>query len=158
MSQNLLSLQFSPEQLAAIDAALASLESSLAGLIALTPDQRRALTKMGPKSEAFCRQTLTVLSQNTQVVPPSVNLAEAQADLATLDALRPRLARLERLTERANDTDAALGSDVMALALEGYALLKFAGKNQGLEGLRKDLSARFARSSGKPEATPTTDS
>jgi hypothetical protein len=158
MSQNLLSLQFSPEQLAAIDAALASLESSLAGLIALTPDQRRALIKMGPKSEAFCRQTLTVLGQNTQVVPPSVNLTEAQADLATLDALRPRLARLERLTERANDTDAALGSDVMALALEGYALLKFAGKNQGLEGLRKDLSARFARSGGKPEAAPTTDS
>lgn len=158
MSQNLLSLQFSPEQLAAIDAALASLESALAGLIALTPDQRRALTKMGPKSEAFCRQTLTVLSQNTQIIPPSVNLTEAQADLATLDALRPRLARLERLTERANDTDAALGSDVMALALEGYALLKFAGKNQGLEGLRKDLSARFARSGGKPEATQTTES
>ncbi|TXI49877.1 MAG: hypothetical protein E6Q50_06035 [Lysobacter sp.] len=154
MSQNLLSLQFSDQQLAAIDAALTSLESALAGLIALTPDQRRAMTKMGPKSEAFCRQTLTVLSQNPQVIPPSVNLAEAQADLAALDALRPRLARLERLTERAGDTDAALGGDVMSFALEGYALLKFAGKNQGLEGLRKELSARFARSSGKAEGTP----
>jgi hypothetical protein len=156
MGQNLLSLQLSPEQLTAIDTALPTVESSLSGLIALTPDQRRALTKMGPKSEAFCRQTLTVLSQNPQVIPPSVNLAEAQADLVALDALRPRLARLARLSERADDTDAALGSDVMAFALEGYALLKFAGKNQGLEGLRKELSARFARSGGKGESTPST--
>lgn len=58
MSQNLLSLQFTDQQLAAIDAALTSLESALSGLIALTPDQRRAMTKMGPKSEAFCRQGL----------------------------------------------------------------------------------------------------
>lgn len=35
------------------------------------------------------------------------------------------------------------------LSLEGYALLKVAGKNQGLEGLRKELSARFAKSGGK---------
>lgn len=58
MRQNLLSLQFSDQQPAAIDVALASLESALSGLIALTPDRRRAMTKMGPKSEAFCRQSL----------------------------------------------------------------------------------------------------
>ena len=34
----------------------------------------------------------------------------------------------------------------MSLSLEGYALLKVAGKNQGLEALRKDLSSRFTRS------------
>lgn len=38
----------------------------------------------------------------------------------------------------------------MSFALEGYALLKVAGKNQCLEGLCKDLSARFARG---PKAT-----
>ena len=109
---------------------------------------------MGPKSEAFCRQTLTVLAQNPQVIPPSIDLAEAQADLTALERLRPRLARLQRLNERAEDTDDALGSDVMAFALEGYALLKVAGRNQGLEGLRKELSARFAKSSAKPDTPP----
>ena len=62
--------------------------------------------------------------------------------------LNPSLVRLQRLTERAEATDEALGSDVMSTALEGYALLKVAGKNQGLEGLRKDLSARFAKQGG----------
>ncbi len=135
MSQNLLSLNFTDAQLADIDNALSALESGLQQLIALTVDQRRGLTRMGPKSETFCRQTLTVLTQNPQVIPPSIDLAEAQADLAALDRLRPRLARLQRLAERGQDSEDALGSDVMTFSLEGYALLKVAGRNQGLEGV-----------------------
>ena len=94
MSQNLLSLQFTSAQLADVDAALAALENALAGLVSLTADQRRSLVRMGPKSEPFCRQTTTVLAQNPQVIPLSLSLAEAQSDLAALDALRPRLTRL----------------------------------------------------------------
>jgi len=153
MSQNLLSLQFTPAQLADVDNALAALENALTGLVSLTADQRRSLVRMGPKSEAFCRQTTTVLAQNPQVIPPSLSLAEAQSDLAALDALRPRLTRLQRLTERAQDTDEALGSDLMSFALEGYALLKVSGRNQGLEGLRGELSSRFAKSRAKGETT-----
>ncbi len=152
MSQNLLSLNVTDEQLIAVDNALTALEAALSGLISLTVDQRKGLSRMGPKSEAFCRQTLMVLAQNPQVIPPSINLAEAQADLTALDRLRPRLARLQRLNERAQDTDDALGSDVMSFSLEGYALLSVAGRNQGLEGLRKELSARFAKTSAKPPA------
>lgn len=39
----------------------------------------------------------------------------------------------------------------MSCALEGYALLKVSGKNQGLEGLRRELSGRFAKRSRAPE-------
>lgn len=155
MSQNLLSLSFDDQQLARIDNALAALETELQGLISLTPDQRKSLYRMGPKSEAFCRQTLTVLGENPQVIPPSLDLADAQADLAVLDQLRPRLARLQRLSERWEDSQDALGSDVMSFALEGYALLKVSGRNQGLEGLRKALSTRFARPSKKAAAAST---
>jgi hypothetical protein len=42
----------------------------------------------------------------------------------------------------------------MSFALEGYALLKVAGRNQGLEGLRKELSTRFSRS---PRAAATAE-
>ena len=93
MSQNLLSLTLSDEQLRAVDDALTALETSLTSLISLTPEQRRALNRMGPKSENFCRQTMTVLEQNPQVLPPSVDLQEAKAGLAALGKLRPRLAR-----------------------------------------------------------------
>lgn len=38
----------------------------------------------------------------------------------------------------------------MSIALEGYGLLKVSGRNQGLEGLRKELSSRFARQPSRP--------
>jgi hypothetical protein len=154
VSQNLVSLVLTDEQLSAIDGALATLEQNLSGLLALTPEQRRSLAKMGEKSEVFCRQTLKLLVQNPQVVPPSLNVGEAQADLAAFDQLGTFLMRLQRLGERAQDTSTALGSDLMQFALEGYGLLRVSGKNQGLEELRRDLSSRFSRSAARAPATP----
>ena len=145
MSQNIISLDLSDAQLSIALDALTALEGALTGLISLDADERRRLTKMGQKSEVFCRQALSVLAQNSQIVPPSLNLREAQADLGALDRLRPVLDRLQRLAERGSDTEMALGSDVMDVALEGYGLLKVSGKNQGLDGLRKELSSRWAK-------------
>jgi len=146
-SQNLVSISLTDAQLSAVDQSLTDLETQLVDLIAMNAAQRKGLTRMGDKSESFCRQTLNVLAQNPQVVPPSIGLASAQSDLDALDRLRPRLQRLQRLSERAVDTETALGSDIMNVALQGYALLKVAGKNQGLEGLRKQLASRFAKPS-----------
>ena len=146
MSQNLVSLVLSNEQLAQAEQAVTTLEQALAGLVSLSIGERRRLPKMGQKSEVFCRQTLRVLAQNPQVVPPGLGLAEAQADLLALDQLAPLLDRLQRLAERGRDTEMALGADVMDVALEGYALLGVSGKQQGLDGLRKQLSSRWARS------------
>ncbi|NDK39040.1 hypothetical protein DT603_09325 [Pseudoxanthomonas gei] len=156
MSQNLISLTLSDAQLAAADQALTTLEEAFAGFIALEVSERRSLSRMGGKSEQFCRQTLTLLGDNPQIVPASIGVGDAQADLLALDRLRPRLVRLQKLAERAEDSETALGSDIMSLALEGYALLKVAGRSQGLEGARKDLANRFYKGPRKPEppATP----
>jgi hypothetical protein len=155
VSQNLVSITLTDAQLVAVNQSLTDLETQLAGLIALDVSKRRKLLRMGDKSETFCRQTINVLKQNPQVVPPSVNVADATADLLALDQLRPVMQRLTRLAERASDTEIALGSDAMTVALQGYALLKVAGKNQGLEGLRKDLGSRFAKSARSVEAVAT---
>ena len=154
VSQNMINLTLTDAQLEAVDQALTDLEAQLVDLIAMYAEQRRKLARMGDKSEAFCRQTLSVLSQNPQVVPPSLKLAEAQADLAALDKLRPRLQRLQRLAERGADSETALGSDVMRCALDGYALWKVSGRNQGLEGLRTELGTRFAQAARSGEETP----
>ena len=145
MAQNIISLSFTDADLTTIDEGLAVLEQKLAPLTGLSPDVRRGLVKMGDKSEAFCRETLMVLAQNTRLFPPSFDLADAQNDLAHLDKLRPRAARLRRLLERTDDGETALGSDVMSAALEGYAMLKVSGKGAGLDGLQQGMSARFTR-------------
>ena len=66
MPQNIVSLTVSPERLAAVQQALASLEASLADLVELSVDQRIELVKMGPRSEAFVREGLTVLEANPE--------------------------------------------------------------------------------------------
>lgn len=127
MTDGLMSLALSADDLDAVDAALTILETRFAGLISLRPDVPCGWARMGAKSEAFCRQTLAMLAQNPQVVPPGFGLAEAQADLAAADALHPRLLRLRRLSGRAEDSELMLGCDVMVAALQGHALLEAAG-------------------------------
>lgn len=73
--------------------------------------ERRGLLKTGDKSEAFCRQTLAMLDLNRLVMPASLGLDEALADLVALDGLRPVLNRLLQLAERLRDTEMALGSE-----------------------------------------------
>lgn len=149
--QNLVSITPSQEDLDLLDGAIATIQRVLGRTVALTPQQRRDLTRMGDKSESLCRQTLTMLSANPQIVPPNLGLAEALADLAALDALRPRVQQLRQLAERGDDTELALGSDVMGVALEGYALLKVSGKGEALKSARRELSARFDRKGRRPE-------
>ena len=152
--QNVVSIAYTPEELARMDSALQTLRELFARMVKLTNDERRELFKMGDKSEPFSRQTLAVLSANPQIVPPNLGLAEAQADLAALDALRPRLLQLQQLLETAEDTETALGSDILSVALEGYGLLKVSGKNEALKGARKALSARWSKGSRAPETAP----
>ena len=141
--QNLVTLQLTAPILAAVDAALAELETHLSALIYLTPTQKVTATKMGAKSADFCRQALTVLSQRPDVLPAGIKLADATADLETREQLRPRLARLTALFQRAFDTDIALGSNVMAMALYGYKQLKLNGGGTGLEALQREAAGRF---------------
>jgi hypothetical protein len=145
MSQNLISLTLTEADYAEIDSALATLDAKLSGLISLDTDERRAISKMGEKSEAFCRRTLVVMSENPDLIPVGVDLAEALRDMAQLDALRPRATRLRKLLGRIDDSEMALGSDMMVTSLEGYALLKVLGKGSGLDALRRDMASRFSR-------------
>jgi len=145
MSQNLIDFELSPESLAGIDEAISRLETHLVMLRDLDPTMRRNLTKMGDKSEAFCRQALVAFEQNPEVLPRNFNLDGYRRDLAAFDAVRPLRQRLARLLERLSDTEMALGSDLMTASLEGYAVLKVSGKGEGLDHLRQALSARFAR-------------
>lgn len=145
MTQNRISLRLTGEDVVAVEDAIATLEQRLTGLIGLTPDERRELTKMGDKSEAFCRQAVITLGKHPDVLPRNFDVDEYRADLAALDALRPLLARLQRVYDRMVDSEMALGSDLMVASLEGYAHLKVAGRGDGLDTLKDALGARFNR-------------
>jgi hypothetical protein len=62
-------LNFTGDQLQAVDAAIGELETQPAGLIALSKPQKQSLRKMGDKSEAFCHRAIRVLEQNPLLAP-----------------------------------------------------------------------------------------
>ena len=155
MTQDLLNLDISDADWTEIDGALTTLETKLgAKLLDLTVEQRSRLTKMGDKSESFCRQTLIVGRQNDTKLTSdaSADLTTEEADLAALDNLRPRLTRLMSLGEKANDSVLALGSDIMVFCLSLYGLLKAIGAGAGLDALKAEMGARFNR--GPRKQTP----
>ena len=150
--QNLVSIAFSDEELAQMDGALTTLRLLFGRMVTLQNEDRRELSKLGPKSQAFCDQALAVALANPQIIPASIDLAEAQADKRALDQLRPRLLVLRQLLERADDTEMALGSDLMSVARDCYHLLEVAGKDAALRAARRELSARYRRRSAPVEA------
>jgi hypothetical protein len=150
MAKNKVSMVLTETDGETVKSSLAEVERMLPGLISLKPLERRSLTRMGQKSEPFARGTLRVLANHPQVVPPGLDLAEAQADMSARDALVPIQEQVRRLASRIDDTVAALGHDIMNVALEGYGLLKVSGASHGLDELRKDIGSRYSRSRKKP--------
>lgn len=125
-SEDRLPLTFAVEDLDAVDAALTTLEARLAALVSLRPEVRQGWARMGEVSERFCRQTLAAMAERPRSLSMAFDLSRAQADLAAADALHPRLLRLRRLADRAEDSELALGADVMVAALQAHALLEAA--------------------------------
>lgn len=75
-------------------------------------------------------------------------------DLIGLDKLRPRLARLTAILEKAKDSELALGSDIMVFSLSLYGLLKSLGVGAGLDELKEQMARRFTRRRRPEPPTP----
>ena len=149
MTQNLVSLDISAADVAEFDAALAVIEKFVKPLLSLTADEVKGLSKMGDKSEQFCRQAAMVLGQNRDVLPATFALDEMVSDLAAFDMLRPRAVRLHDAVAKLDDTLMALGSDVMVAASKGYGLMQMFGKDESLTTLQ---DAMLVRRPGKRKA------
>lgn len=155
MTQNLVSTHLGSEQWAQLDAALDGAETALSPmLVSLDVKERQRMVKMGDGSEAFCRASLGVLDNNMHLMPRSFDIDEMRRDLVSHDALNQRILRLTRLLEKMHHTEMALGSDVMAAALEGYKVLKATGKGQGIEALQRLLGERFEGNGVRKAETP----
>ncbi|MCR6628334.1 MAG: hypothetical protein NVV67_19480 [Pseudoxanthomonas sp.] len=154
MTQNRIAMAFGPDRLERIDGSLTALEADLDLLIALTTDERQDLVKMGNKSRAFCASAFDIAQQHAGLMPRDFDIEAFRQDHLALDALRPRAARMAHLMQRMADTELALGSDIMAAALEVYAVLKVAGKDKGVDEARRELASRFSRRRSADETPP----
>jgi hypothetical protein len=126
---NLISVELTPEDLAGIDAVLASIESVIkAKAVNLTPKQRRTYGQVAYEMEEWVNKVSTYMEQNPQLVPSYINMTEYAADLKAHKALNPRIERMIPIFQSMEDTNRLLGADLYTNSLAYYRNLREAAK------------------------------
>ena len=147
MADNRISASLSQADRQAVLDAINTIRTKLPFLIDLSPEERKALPKIGDTGRGFVAQALEVAEQNPDILPRSFDVAEMRKDVELLSALSPVLAALSQLNELVDDTVMAVGSEAYAAALLIYQFARAAGKGSALDGALDALGQRFARKS-----------
>jgi len=155
MIPNTVDAVLSAKDLDDIQAAINILRDKLSFAIALTPEERRRLSKIGLKNQTFTERALQLARQHPELVPPGVNVDAAQRDLDLFLAITPVTTTLGELQHLAEDTQTIVGSEAYAAARAAYKSAKTMGVGTGLDDALNDLSRRFRRRSSpaSPEET-----
>lgn len=114
-------------------------------LVNLTPDESKALPKMGDKSYSFVNKGLEYLKVPGSPVPPYTDVAELETDLKGYDTLRQILQAVMPTVDLLQDSMLLSGSEAYVAILAYYNYLKGAAKSgvPGAQTILDDLSSRF---------------
>ncbi len=147
MSQkNRVSLNIPESDLAEIRTCIATLrEKLLPHLVFISPEERQEMLKMGDKTIGFVQKSLEYCRSNPDLVPPYINLAELEVDVAAVEILRSLYQPVSQIYEGLSDTMSLSGSESYATCLMFYSGVKNAKKQdvKKAETIYSDLSARF---------------
>lgn len=154
MPTNRVSAKLSQGDRDTVIAAIATIKAKLPFLIDLSPEERRALPKLGDKSRAFVIKALEVATQNPEFLPRSFDLPEMQQDVELFEGMFPILLAMSQLHELIEDTALEVGSEAYAAALVVYNFAKATGSGAGLDDVVDEMGKRFARKSRKSSPDP----
>jgi hypothetical protein len=114
-------------------------------LLALTPEERQALPKMGSRSLEFVEQAHDFAVQNSGHVPPYLNMTEFNVDFTDAHGLWTLLNSIQQLEQGVNDTEMVAGSEAYQAALTFYGFVKTEAKKDvsGAKAIYDELKKRF---------------
>jgi hypothetical protein len=97
-------------------------------LIALTPEDRRFLPKMGDKSSAFVAKSLDYAESNASLLPSFIDVSEWRKDNSANTQTTALLRLAKQLSDTLDDTAMLTGSENYTAALGFYNNVKQATK------------------------------
>lgn len=127
-------------------------------LIALSPEQRKDMLKMGDSSEPFVLKVLSYVKSNPVFLPASISAVEMEKDWKAISQLKPILRTLEQLFSNVSDTVMEAGSELYKACLGYYAGVKIGAEMNfpDADPIQDDLGKRFVgqgkRGTRPPEA------
>jgi hypothetical protein len=157
--ENLISINFTEEDLTTIDQAIQSIETVLAGkTINLTPEQRMQYGAIAEQNKLFVNKAKAYMEQYPQYVPPFLDKVEFDADYAARQQLEQRFQRLSSVTEQLSDTKILLDHDNYHNAITFYRNIRYlSGENMpGTTVIYTDMKQFFVTTSTLPSNTSST--
>lgn len=132
------------------------IDKKLPFLVALTPDDRREMPKMGNKTHSFVNKALEVASQNEEILPRYFKVDDLKKDMELVNALSSVSLALSQLSQKVDDTIMTAGSEAYIAALVVYRSLQNMPSGTGLDGALEELKKHFKKStSPNTETQPT---
>lgn len=145
MNYKNISAEISDETVTQLIQHVKEIEKQLPFVINLTPDEIRALPKMGDKSLPFVEKSLEFAQEYPEFVPPYLDVPELQRDLALSKKLKRLINVLQPLTEKVCDTYYAVGAEAFTAARTFYKSTKNASglSVPGSDAIAVELGKRY---------------
>lgn len=156
-TENIISIQIPESDVKQVLEYLSKIQEILKPyLIALSPEERRQLLKMGDKTVSFVEKTLDYVKSNPEFVPAYMNVLEFEKDATAVKNLVSMLNPITQIEQGVDDTEMLAGSEAYTAALIYYNSVKQAAKNNipNAAAIYDDLSKRFD-GQGKKKAAIT---
>ena len=149
---NRVSAVVSDQDITDINTALNTILEKLPFLIDLSPEELKAIPRLGDKSVAFVTKALELVLQNSDFLPRKFNIDEFKKDVELYNKLYSLLQKFRMFIEKLEDTYVETGSEAYSSALIVYSSAKKArGDLAGLESVLDDLGKRFIQKSAAVE-------
>lgn len=143
----------SDADVAAIKAAIATIQQKLPFLISLTPDERKSLPKSGPNSLSFVENAQVAAQNNPSILPGSFDATGFGSHVDLFAVLTDVNTSIAQLASEVDDTRLAVGSEAMNDARKVYDYVKAAVKDTpGLKPVADQLGERFQHASAAKSA------
>jgi hypothetical protein len=144
--ENLISIEFTPDDLAQIDAGIAMIKAVITGkMISMLPNERKANARVAEETEDWILRVKDYMQQNPGYVMSHIDTAEYNKDFATRKDILPRYRGIEQIFSMFDDTMLLLGTDLFHNAISFYkGLRSFAQTDApGAKVIYEDLAKRF---------------
>jgi hypothetical protein len=127
-------------------AKIAEISASFAPyIVALTPEERRTLLKMGDKTLAFVEKAHDFAVANPSLVPPFIDMDAYDVDFTDAHGLWTLLNSISQLYENLSNTIMVSGSEAYQTSLVFYNTIKIAAAQDvpGAAAIYEELRVRF---------------
>ncbi|MBI2721321.1 MAG: hypothetical protein HYX39_04015 [Bacteroidetes bacterium] len=145
MSNSKISAVITPAQKASIKKNVDALKKSLNFLINLSKKERQSLFKMGPKSVSYVELALQIAKNYPGILPLNFNVKDMEKDLQLAVALNDISTMLIPLMESIEDTEMAVGGELMKQSkiIKDRVDAEAKSGDSNMKELSKQLGERF---------------